>query len=192
MKQPGVIILLCLLCSLTLPAQSSSKKKHAVAAAPADPPIIDIRQIDFKNLAYTIGNKSYKLRDGYYAETIAPNIQWELGMVDGPYYGDLTGDRKDEVAFVLSHGAAQSPNAAEARVYTLQNGRPVLLATFVLADSVNCQIDHYIHIDDGMITVERIYGKDTRCDHNEVTDYRWNGNQFMPVGATKRMNCRCM
>ncbi|MDT5122118.1 MAG: hypothetical protein QOC96_1600 [Acidobacteriota bacterium] len=192
LKRHSVIILFCLLCSLAILAQSRGKKRHAPAIVAADPPIIDIRQIDFKNFAYTIDNKSYKLRDGYYAETIAPNMQWELGMVDGPFYGDLTGDRKDEVAFVLSHGAAQSPNAAEARVYTLQNGRPVLLATFALIDSVNCQIDHYIHIDDGMITVERIYGKDSRCDHNEVTDYRWNGNSFMPVGATRRMNCRCM
>jgi len=188
------VILFCLLCSWATLAQSRGKKRHVTRAvtAPADPPIIDIRQIDFRNFTYTIDNKSYKLRDGFYAETIAPNVQWELGMVDGPYYGDLTGDRKDEVAFVLSHGRAQAPNAAEARVYTLANGRPVLLATFILNESINCQLDHYIHIEDGMITVERIYGKDTHCDHNEVTAYRWNGTQFMPVGAARRTNCHCM
>lgn len=192
----SVIILFCLLCATIIFAQSRGKRRHATAAAtkasdPA-PTIIDIRQIDFRNFSYTIDNKSYKLRDGYFAETIAPNVQWELGLVDGPYYGDLTGDRKDEVAFVLSHGAAQSPNAAEARVYTLQNRRPVLLATFTLVDSLSCELDHYIHIADGMITVERVYGKDSRCDHNEVTDYRWNGTQFMSVGAPRRLNCHCM
>jgi hypothetical protein len=192
----SVIILFCLLCAMAILAQSRGKKRRPPATitktADPDPAIIDIRQIDFRNFTYTIDKRSYKLRDGYFAENIAPNVQWELGMIDGPYYGDLTGDRKDEVALVLSHGAAQSPNVAEARVYTLQNGRPVLLATFALVDTLNCELDHYIHIEDGMITVERVYGKGTSCDHNEVTDYRWNGTQFMPVGAPRRLNCHCM
>ncbi len=113
-------------------------------------------------------------------------------MIDGPYYGDLTGDGKDEVAFVLGYGAAQSPNAAEARVYTLQQGRPLLLATFVVADSISCRLDHYLEVYNGMIGVERIYGNDARCDHNEVVQYRWSGGRFTPVGAAKIMNCRCM
>jgi hypothetical protein len=170
-------------------AQSRNK---SVSRASGEQAIIDIRQIDFKNFAYTLGTKAYKLRDGYYAETTAAETQWELGMIDGPYYGDLTGDGKDEVAFVLSYGAAQSPNAAEARVYTLQNGRPALLATFVVAESVRCRLDHYLEVYNGMLGVERIYGSDARCDHNEVTQYRWSGGRFMPVGAAKIMNCRCM
>jgi hypothetical protein len=170
----------------------SQARKKRQSSAPTQQAIIDIRQIDFKNFAYMLADRSYKLRDGYYAEIIAPSTQWELGMVDGPYYGDLTGDGKDEVAFVLSHGTAQAPNAAEARVYTLQNGRPALLATFVVADSVNCKLDHYIEIADGMISVESVYGKGARCDHNEVNQYRFNGTRFIPIGATKRMPCRCM
>lgn len=189
MKRQLVIVVFCLLSPLNVLAQARNKKPPS---APAQQAIIDIRQIDFKNFAYTLDARSYKLRDGYYAETIAPSTQWELGMVDGPYYGDLTGDGKDEVAFILSHGTAQAPNAAEARVYTLQKGRPVLLATFIVADSVNCQLDHYIEVVDGMISIERVYGKDTRCDHIEVTQYRWNATSFIAIGATKRMPCRCM
>ncbi|MDT5063797.1 MAG: hypothetical protein QOH63_4256 [Acidobacteriota bacterium] len=190
MKHHFAIIAFCLLCPLNvLQAQSRNKKPPA---APTQQAVIDIRQIDFKNFIYTLDARSYKLRDGYYAEAIAAGAQWELGMVDGPFYGDLTGDGKDEVAFVLSHGTAQAPSAAEARVYTLRNGRPVLLETFIVADSINCELDHYIEIEDGMISVERVYGKDARCDHNEVTQYRWNANRFMPVGATKRIPCRCM
>jgi hypothetical protein len=190
LKRHLIIVAFCLLCHLNVPAQSRNKRPPST---PAQQAIIDIRQIDFKNFSYTLAARSYKLRDGYFAETIAAtNAQWELGMVDGPYYGDLTGDGKDEVAFVLSHGTAQAPSAAEARVYTLQNGRPTLLATFIVADSVNCHLDHYIEIADGMISVESVYGKDARCDHNEVTQYRWNGTRFMPIGATKRMPCRCM
>lgn len=190
MKRPIVIAILCLLLSSVVNAQSRNRRQPAVSNQQV---IIDIRQIDFENFTYTLGTRSYKLRDGYYAETnAAAGAQWELGMVDGPYYGDLTGDGKDEVAFVLSYGAAQSPTASEARVYTLQNGRPFLLATFPVADSVNCHIDHYLEVYNGLITIERIYGSDGHCTHNEIIQYRWSGNSFMPVGAAKRMSCRCM
>ncbi len=194
MKRPLVILAFCLLFSSSdAIAQSRTTRNKSLSTSSGEQAIIDIRQIDFKNFAYTLGAKTYKLRDGYYAETIAAaGTQWELGMIDGPYYGDLTGDGKDEVAFVLSYGAAQSPNAAEARVYTLQNGRPLLLATFVVADSIRCRLDHYLEVYNGLIGVERIYGNESRCDHNEVIQYRWSGGRFMPVGAAKRMNCRCM
>jgi hypothetical protein len=176
--RPFAIIIFCLLASLDVLAQSRNSKRPSTPAA--QQAIIDIRQIDFKNFTYTLDARSFKLRDGYYAETTIARTQWELGMVDGPYYGDLTGDGKDEVAFVLSYGAAQAPNASEARVYTLQNGRPVLLATFSVADSINCRLDHYLEVYNGLITVERIIGRDARCDYNEI------------IGATKRMICRCM
>lgn len=190
MKRHFVIAVYCLLCSLSVSAQSRNNRQPV---ASAQQPIVDIRQIDFTNFTYTLAaNKSYKLRDGYYAETVATNPQWEIGMVDGPYYGDLTGDGKSEVAFVLSYGTAQAPHMMEARVYTLQNGRPVILANFVVSDSVNCVLDHYLEIEDGMIRIEHVYGKDTLCDHNEIAQYRWNGNRFMPVGAPRRMPCRCM
>ena len=157
-----------------------------------EPAIIDIHQIDFKNYAFSLDSKTYKLIDGFYAETLAPGAQWGLAMVDGPYFGDLTGDRRDEVAFVFSHGTINAPQTAEARVYTLGNGQPVLLATFPVATSVSCELDHYINIEDGTLVIERIVEKGTACDHNEITQYRWNANAFMPVGAVRRMPCRCM
>lgn len=189
MKRALVVIVFCLLCSLSLMAQSRNKKATSTSTQPN---VIDIRQIDFRNFTYLLNGKSYKLRDGFYAENIAPNIRWELGMVDGPYYGDLTGDGKDEVAFVLNYGAEQTASDAEVRIYTLQQGRAVLLATLVVKQSVNCELDHYIKIEDGMISIERVYGKDGRCQYNEVTEYRWNGSTFAPMGASTRIPCRCM
>ena len=182
----ALLLMLCALCGA-----AQSRKERAVRT-PSAQPIVDIRQIDFRNFTYTLDGRSYNLRDGFYAGVVAPDAQWSLGLVDGPYYGDLTGDKKDEVAFVLRHGPTETPNAAEARIYTLQNGQPVLLSTFVVADSVNCELDHYLKIEDGTITIERVYGKDSRCDHNEVIQYRWTVDHFAPVGAIKRMNCRCM
>jgi hypothetical protein len=60
---------------------------------------------------------------------------------------------------------------------------------------MNCELDHYIDLDDGKVRVERIYGQPAQpaqCDHNEITEYRWNGSKFMPVGDVQRMRCRCM
>ncbi|HEV7842597.1 MAG TPA: hypothetical protein VGO69_02820, partial [Pyrinomonadaceae bacterium] len=188
-KRPIIAAVCCLLLALSVTAQSRNKRG---SSASGQPNIIDIRQIDFRNFTYMLDGKSYKLRDGFYAENIAANTRWELGMVDGPYYGDLTGDGKDEVVFVLSHGTAQAAQVAEARVYTLQNGRALLLASLVVKESVDCELDHYIKIEDGMISVERVYGKQGRCEYNEVTEYRWNGERFAPMGASTRTPCRCM
>lgn len=189
MKRLTIAVVLVVLCAMSGLPQSRNKRRPPT---PREPPIIDIHQIDFKNQTFSLNGKSYKLIDGFYAENIAPNTQWGLEMVDGPDYGYLTGDKKEEVAFVLRYGPIASPDTAEVRVYTLQNGQPALLATFVVANSVSCQLDHYIEIKDGMISVERIYGNGPRCDYNEVIQYRWNGNSFLPVGTAKRMPCRCM
>jgi hypothetical protein len=181
-----VVVTLCAASGFT-----QSRRRQA-ASALSEAAIIDIIQVDFKNYTFPLNGRSYKLVDGFYAETIAPNIQWGLMLADGPYYGDLTGDRKNEVAFVLRYGPVGSPNMAEARVYTLRNGRPVLLSTLVVANSVSCELDHYIDVDDGMIRVERTFGNGAQCDHNEITYYRWDGSGFMPVGEVKRRPCRCM
>jgi hypothetical protein len=171
-------------------SQSRSRRK---APQPAAASLIGIEFIDFNNYTHVLNGQSYKLIGGYYAKDTAPNTQWELGMVDGPYYGDLTGDGKNEAVIVLSYGTVQGPHTIEARVYTLQKGSLVTLATFPVADSVNCELDHYMDLDDGMVRIERIYGQATTgCDRNEITEYRWNGTKFMPIGEVKKVRCRCM
>jgi hypothetical protein len=190
LKRPIIALVFCLLCSLIIPAQTRRNKR--ASSNSGQPGIVDIRQIDFRNFAYALSGKTYKLTDGFYTENIAPGTRWELGMVDGPFYGDLTGDGKDEIAFVLTYGTGQAANTAEARVYTLQQGRAVLLATLAVKEAVDCELDHYIRISDGMIIIERVYGKQGRCDHNEITEYRWNGSSFVPMGALTKAPCRCM
>lgn len=186
------VALLCLLSFLVVPAQTR-RNNRAASSAPARSNLVDIRQIDFRNFAYVLNARTYKLRDGFYAENSAAGTRWELGMVDGPFYGDLTGDGKDEVAFVLGYGALQGQSTAEARVYTLQQGQARLLATLIVKEAVNCELDHHIRVADGMIIIERVHATpDARCDHNEVTEYRWNGQSFQPIGVSARTPCRCM
>lgn len=188
------VALVCLLSFLVVPAQTRRNKSAASSSSSSSRPnLVDIRQIDFRNFAYVLNARTYKLRDGFYAENSPVGTRWELGIVDGPFYGDLTGDGKDEVAFVLGYGALQATSTAEARVYTLQQGRAVLLATLAVKEMVDCELDHYIRVADGMVIIERVHAtKDARCDYNELTEYRWNGQSFQPIGASTRMPCRCM
>ena len=167
-------------------------RRRRQAPAQAEGPIINIIQVDFLNYTFPLDGRAYKLIDGFYAEAAGGDAQWGLMLADGPYYGDLTGDKKEEAAFVFRYGPVGGFNMAEARVYTLSGGRPVLLATLVVANSVNCELDHYLDVDDGMLRVERVFGNGTQCDHNEVTQYRWDGTGFMPVGEVKARPCRCM
>jgi hypothetical protein len=191
LRRASVAAIFCLLSFLMVGAQQSSRNNRASSTS-GQPGIVDIRQIDFRNFTYMVNGKSYKLRDGFYAENVSVSTRWELGMVDGPFYGDLTGDGKAEVAFVLSYGTGRANAAAEVRIYTLQQGRPVLLATLAVKAGVDCELDHYLRVADGMISIERVYGRQGACDYNEVTEYRWNGHEFAPVGASMRMPCRCM
>jgi hypothetical protein len=191
LKRASVAAIFCLLSFLIVSAQSSRRNNRASSNS-GQPGIVDIRQIDFRNFAYTINGKSYKLRDGLYAENVSAGARWELGMVDGPFYGDLTGDGKAEVAFVLSYGTGRAANAAEVRIYTLRQGSAVLLATLPVKAGVDCELDHYLRVADGMISIERVYGRQGACDYNEITEYRWNGSEFAPVGASVRVPCRCM
>lgn len=177
------------LCAAALSAQSRRRRQPS---AQADAAVINIIQVDFKNYTFPLNGRAFKLIDGFYAEAAGEGAQWGLMLADGPYYGDLTGDRKEEAAFVFRYGPVGGFDMAEARVYTLRGGRPVLLATLALANRVNCELDHYIDIDDGMLRVERVFGNGTQCDHNEVTQYRWDGAGFMPVGEVKTRPCRCM
>lgn len=190
MKRFVTILVLVLSCAAFGPAQSRSSKRRS--AAPQQPSLITILQVDFRNYTFPLNGKSYRLIDGFYAENTAPGVQWALGLVDGPYYGDLTGDKREEVAFVLRYGQVGGPGTAEARVYTLRDGQPALLATVPVADGVTCQLDHYIKIEDGMLSVERLYGSGRRCDYTEITQYRWDGRGLTPVGTPARGQCRCI
>lgn len=193
LKRFVAVMAVFILCAASGFTQSRRRQGATVRNTSAtDAAIIDIIQVDFKNYTFLLNGRSYKLVDGFYAENLTPDSQWGLMLADGPYYGDLTGDKKDEVAFVLRYGPVGSPNMAEVRIYTLRGGKPVLLSTLVVANSISCELDHYIDVDDGMIRVERTFGNGLQCDHNEITQYRWDGNGFMPVGEIKRMPCRCM
>ena len=184
-----LVVLLLALAQVCAGAQARGRRR---VPSPAAESVVGIEAIDFENYAYTLGGQSYKLIGGYYARNSAPAAQWELRVTEAPYYADLTGDGKNEAVVVLSYGAVGGAHTVEARVYTLRGGRPALLANFPVADALSCELDHYVDLDDGKVRVERVYGRAGLCDHNEVSEYRWDGSRFMPVGEAKTTRCRCM
>jgi hypothetical protein len=183
------VLLTTLTAHASVAAQARGRRK---VPPPAAETVVGIEAIDFENYAYALDGRSYKLIGGYYARNTAPDAQWELRVAEAPYYGDLTGDGKVEALVVLTYGAVGGPHTVEARVYTLRGGSAALLATFPVADALSCELDHYVDLDDGKVRVERVYGRAGVCDHNEVSEYRWDGKGFMPVGEAKTMRCRCM
>ena len=192
MKRLAVVVALVALVA-SCPAQNFSQSRHRRrAAAPVESAVVNIFQIDFRDYTLALNGRSFRLIDGFYAETVATGGQWGLELVDGAQYGDLTGDRREEAVFVLRYGPVGAPDMAEARVYTLESGRPVLLATFPVTESVNCELINYVNIDNGTVLIERVVGNGARCEHNEIAQYRWNGRSFMQVGETRRIPCRCI
>lgn len=189
LQQLIIVVLLTALAHASVAAQARSRRR---VPAPAAESVVGIEAIDFENYTYPLNGQTYKLIGGYYAGQNAQHTQWELHVAEAPFYGELTGDGKNEAVVVLSYGPVAGPHTVEVRVYTLRGGRPALLATLPVADTLDCELDHYVDLDEGKLRVERIYGRDGRCDHNEISELRWDGKGFMPVGDPKTMPCRCM
>ena len=188
-KQRVAVAILLVLAQVCAAAQARRGRRVPTAAPEA---AVRIEAIEFENYTYTVNDLAYKLIGGYYARNNAPGAQWELRMAEPTYYGDLTGDERNEAVVVLSYGAVGGAQTVEARVYTLRGGRAALLATFPVADALSCELDHYVDLDDGKVRIERVYGRAGFCDHNEISEYRWDGTRFMPVGDPKPARCRCM
>ena len=184
-----IVALSTALAHASVAAQAPGRRR---VPAPAAETFVGIEAIDFENYTYPLQGRSYKLVGGYYAGNSAQGAQWELRVAEVPSYGDLTGDGRNEAVVVLSYGPVGGPHTVEVRVYTLRGGRPALLTTLPAADTLDCELDHYVDLDEGMLRVERVYGRAGRCDHNEVREFRWDGKSFIPVGDAKTMRCRCM
>jgi hypothetical protein len=127
-----VMLLLCFILALTPVAQPSRARS--------------IREIDFKNFTYPklpTGKCSMprvQLRDGKYGSVgnFSPRVIprdgcWAVGM--GPVqYGDVTGDGQEEAIVVLYAEVGGTESSNDVFIYSIKNGRPVLLWKFWTGD----------------------------------------------------------
>ncbi|HZI88436.1 MAG TPA: hypothetical protein VFD48_16505 [Pyrinomonadaceae bacterium] len=127
------MLLLPLILALTLAPQSTS----------AD----SIRDVDFKNFTYpklptgkcaTLSR--VRVRDGKYGslENFSPRVVpragcWQVSVAP-VIYGDVTGDRREEAIVILYAEMGGTESSNDVFIYTLRNGRPVLLWKFWTGD----------------------------------------------------------
>ncbi|MGZ8171942.1 MULTISPECIES: hypothetical protein [Methylobacter] len=170
----------------------------------------DIHRIDFRNFTYEIG-KSWcadvlgktvvQVRNG---ESESTNKEQPLDgfsffiydLTTFPiFYGDLTGDKRDEAVVLTSCGGMHPEE--QAFIYTMQNGRAVLLTKLeegnrafggIVFGHQQCQgCSEGIKIQNGLLTVERMWGDAACCPkYIEKKEYRWDGRQLIQVGKAHR------
>jgi hypothetical protein len=126
------MLLLSLFLACTALAQSSS--------------VHSIREIDFKNFSYSklptgkCSMSKVRVHDGKYGSVanFSPRVTprggcWavNVGQIE---YGDVTGDGREDAMVVLYAEAGGTESSNDVFVYSLRNGRPVLLWKFETGD----------------------------------------------------------
>ena len=168
-----------------------------------------IRDIDFRNFSYSklptrkCSMAIVLLRDGKYEASerrvprkIPSKDCWSV-VVGTIEYGDVTGDGKEEAMVVLyaERGGTESSN--DVFVYTLKNGKPVVLWKFASGDRADGGL-RKIHAEDSKVVVElagknKIIGGNLYADDGTSngdccptvftrTKYQWVGGRFRRRG----------
>lgn len=150
----------------------------------------EIRSVDFKDFTYNAycGDSP---PDGETTKVTVKNGKSEAGdgenfpshfevAVDA--YGDLDGDGKEEAAVSSLCNTGGTGQFSEGYIYTMKNGKPVLLTHFEGGDRGYEGLQS-VKIKNGFLLVERNDGKANCCaDETLTTKYRWNGKKLVEVG----------
>ena len=145
------MLLLSLIVALTATAQST--------------PVRSIRDIDFRNFTYSrlptrkCSMNKVRLRDGKYGSVanFSPRIIprggcWAVSV--GPVeYGDVTGDGQEEAIVVLYAEVGGTESSNDVFIYSLKNGRAVLLWKFWTGDRADGGLVK-LYAENGKLVVE--------------------------------------
>lgn len=149
-----------------------------------------IRQIDFRNFTYRLPNLTgdselgeVRLHNGKTIDggigTDRPNC--ELYQIA---YGDLTGDGSEEAAVVLIFNLGGSAFWMDGQVFTLRNGRAVLLTKFNAGDRGHGSI-RSVTVSNGLLVADFDipWNGDASCcpSYFSVVKYGWNGRNMVEV-----------
>ena len=159
-------------------------------AAGSPRPVADIRDVDFYNFTFPAfaGFDEVPVKNGDYCGNLVPGDDLSNACIGvGPVMdGDLTGDGIDEtVVFMGAVFRSGNGSPGIGYVYTLRDGRPVLIYTLASGDRHHSGILS-VDIVDGNLVVTRLEGADRYQAIEETTTFHWNGTTFVPIAVTQR------
>lgn len=156
----------------------------------------DIRRIDFNNFTYQpycggeeprdVSIKNTEFSGEKQTEDSADRFYFKAFSIS---YGDLNGDGSDE-AFVLTLCNAGTNNyLSEGFVYTLRNGKPVLMTRIEGGDRGHGGL-RSVKLEKGIVVIERyaVDGTGDACCPEFIVsmNYKWNGREFVEVDVPTR------
>lgn len=155
-----------------------------------------IRKIDFKNFTYEpycAGEEKEKItvKNGEYSkETQEDGFTDRFYFnVDAPTYGDLNGDNSEEAIVLSSCNTGGTGQFSEGFVYTMKNGKPVLLTRIEGGDRAYGGL-RSARVENGLLVVERndVGEAGGACcpEFSVTTKYKWNGKELQKSGAEAR------
>ena len=161
-------------------------------------PMHDIRKVNFQNFAYDMGGESVRVSGGRgtYQGRAEEVFSYSVERVRVSY-GDLTGDGKDEAAVTLYYTGGGTGAFSKGFVFTLRQGRLVLLAPFAGGDRADGGIRE-VSIRGGLLRVQR--NEPERMNEVPVglccplylitTTYRWDGSRLIQLGEAEKVEAK--
>lgn len=170
----GIVFVLLLLFAATVHAQD------------------DIRKVDFKNFTYVLGDLSGEnkmkvtVKNGeFFRNKEDDKLYFSVRSVE---YGDINGDDKDEAFVITIYNSGGTGNFTDGFVFTLKNGKPVVLTGFEGGDRAEGGLVS-AKVSNGILIVERYspgeFGGACCPQVIETSRYKWNGKQLAQVGKTE-------
>lgn len=151
----------------------------------------EIRRVDFKNFTYHLPNiqetklGKVRLRNGKYSGgRLGDGPNCELFQVA---YGDLTGDGNEEAVVVLMFNLGGSAFWMDGQIFTMKDGRAVLLMKFDAGDRGRGGI-RTVTVSNGLLVGDydiSVNGDASCCpSHYRFIKYKWNGSRLVEVEKT--------
>lgn len=218
MKRLILVTLGLLLCWTTSAFQGGggeSTKKGSKIRINNDANRSSIRGVDFRNFTYPLDDylarnyrkNTVRVRNGRFIFSRDSDYGIDGIKVTRIIYGDLTGDGEDEAAVLtaigfIESGTSQQAPGTYAYIYSMGNGRPVLLKIYNSesddSDANTAYRNYYrdnstllyggvTRIESGLLVVESLAGAGRCCPEYEVTlRFRWDGQRFILAGQPQR------
>lgn len=157
---------------------------HECVAQVQSRPYSNIRQVDFRNFTYRVAGflerpSDFHLQNGSYVENERGVVTYSVKLMTVAY-GDVTGDGEEDAAVVLVVSGGGTGFVTEGAIYTLRNGRAVMLSGFEAGEGGHAASIQTISIAGGRLNV--VYVNGSGSTHS--IGYRWDGRSLVRIRET--------